>query len=155
MRYGRYKDVTECGVNPNHFRTVHWSVGMCVDMSLSPGGFWLQKHCDCWETNVLLRAHTWGERLGQRDILTVYTRPPLFVGNPRGRLFVCFCCVRFLVRWILRGFLNSATQLCQFQPSQSASFHLVRANQTEAQLRGRRWWRHGRHGHSAPKTERT
>lgn len=22
MRFGRYKDVTECGVNPNHFRTL-------------------------------------------------------------------------------------------------------------------------------------
>lgn len=49
-------------------------------------------------------------------------------------------------------FLNSVTQLCRHKSSQSGSFHLVRAEQTETQLRGGR--RHGRHGHTAAETER-
>lgn len=72
------------------------------------------------------------------------------------RVLSCaLCCTQLMFGSIFEYcspvFLNSVAQLCRLQPSQSGSFHLVCADQTETQLRGRR--RHGRHGHAAAAAE--
>lgn len=51
-------------------RAINTSVQLQLcDTCLSAGGFQLQEHCDCTETDFLLCANPWRKPLGERDIL--------------------------------------------------------------------------------------